>query len=179
MPETTSTPITEWVYVYADDMYRFAYSRLSNREEAEDIVQNTFVAALQALHSFEHKSSPKTWLFAILKNKIMDFHRKRYRQSAVVDDGKIDMVFFDDQGTWTENGMSRDWETEHLLDNPEFNQTLQGCMDRLPPKWLAAIQYKYLENRDTLTVCSELGISQANYWQLVHRAKIASAPLFE
>ena len=69
-------PIT-WVEKYADFLYRFGMSRLRDEEVARDLVQDTFLAALQQLDRFKANSSEKTWLSAILKNKIADFYRKQ------------------------------------------------------------------------------------------------------
>ena len=62
----------EWVERYGEGMFRFTLLRVNDEEHAEDIVQNTFLAALQAKDSFAGLSTEKTWLFGILKNKILE-----------------------------------------------------------------------------------------------------------
>jgi len=66
-----------WVSAHADYLYSFAITRLNDEEQAKDLVQETFLAALQKVNNFEGKSSERTWLTAILKNKIIDVYRKK------------------------------------------------------------------------------------------------------
>src|ERR1700712_5679287 len=66
-----------WVDAHADYLYGYTLSRLNDEEQAKDLVQETFLAALQKADKFEGKSSERTWLTAILKNKIIDVYRKK------------------------------------------------------------------------------------------------------
>jgi len=75
----------DWVKNYGNELYGFAFSKLSKQEVAEDLVQDTFLSALNAMDSFKGKSSERTWLYTILKNKIADYYRKastRYETAA-------------------------------------------------------------------------------------------------
>jgi RNA polymerase sigma-70 factor (ECF subfamily) len=65
-----------WVDQYGDALFRFAFFRTRDRVIAEDLVQETFLAALQSKERFKGQSSEKTWLFSILKHKIIDHFRK-------------------------------------------------------------------------------------------------------
>ncbi len=162
-------------------MISWAYYKTSQQETAEDLVQETSIAAFQSFHLFENKSKPKTWLFSILKNKIIDHHSKCYK-NAVIPANKISEEqsaslfgsLFDSNGQWKKNQGTPNWfnESEELLDNPEFNMVLTKCLNRLPLAWNSALQLKYLEEKEQKTICQELGISATNYWQIVHRAKL-------
>src|ERR1700712_5879991 len=66
-----------WVELHADYMYKYAIARINDEELAKDLVQETFLGALERVGKFEGKSSERTWLTAILKNKIVDVYRKR------------------------------------------------------------------------------------------------------
>lgn len=179
--QEASTVIKIWVDEYSSDMLSWAFYKTSNKEAAEDLVQETFISAFQAFHTFENKSKPKTWLFSILKNKVIDFHRKNYK-STVVSADKISeeqstflfSYLFDGGGEWKKERQpkNRTEEAGELLDNPEFNQVLITCIQKLPPLWHSAIQLKYLEEKDAGTICQELGVSTTNYWQIIHRAKL-------
>ncbi|MET3114193.1 RNA polymerase sigma factor (sigma-70 family) [Pedobacter sp. CG_S7] len=68
--ESTGEIIETWVKLYINSLYRWALIKTSEKEKAEDLVQDTFLAAYQQLENFNGKSSPKTWLLAILNNKI-------------------------------------------------------------------------------------------------------------
>jgi RNA polymerase sigma-70 factor (TIGR02943 family) len=173
--------IKEWVEEYGDDLYRWACHKTSSIETAEDLVHDTFLAAVQSYSRFEGKSSPKTWLFSILNKKIADYHRKKFRNtrsddrdlsSSVYDDAMDKFFQFD--GNWKKAVKPLEWDDteENLLDNDEFKSSLQGCMDGLPSKWLAIIQLKYLDQKDGKEICQDLGVTTANFWQILHRAKL-------
>jgi len=66
-----------WVKAHADYLYSYTLSRINNEEQAKDLVQETFLAALEKVDRFEGKSTERTWLTAILKNKIIDIYRKK------------------------------------------------------------------------------------------------------
>src|ERR1700710_1745409 len=66
-----------WVERYADHLYSYAFARLDDEEQARDLVQETFLAALEKLSQFQGNSSERTWLTAILKYKVIEVYRKR------------------------------------------------------------------------------------------------------
>ncbi|MFA7327306.1 MAG: RNA polymerase sigma factor [Candidatus Kapaibacterium sp.] len=80
-----SFSIKSWVELYSDQLYTWAFYKTSDKETAEDLVQETFLAAINSFEKFEGKSEPKTWLLSILKNKIADHFRKVYRSNANCD----------------------------------------------------------------------------------------------
>ncbi|MDZ7646527.1 MAG: RNA polymerase sigma factor [Cytophagales bacterium] len=61
--------LTQWVNQYGDALYSWAFHKTIDEAIAQDLVQETFIAAYQKLDTFKNASSPKTWLFGILKNK--------------------------------------------------------------------------------------------------------------
>ena len=67
----------QWVSKYADYLYAYALVRVDEEEQAKDLVQETFLAALKGIGQFESKSTERTWLTAILRNKIVDHYRKK------------------------------------------------------------------------------------------------------
>lgn len=166
--------IADWVKIYTKELYAYTASKVSDRELLDDIVQNTFLAALEGYSRFEGKSNPKTWLFAILKNKIADYFREKYKRSGAKEQFNPLDECFDQYGSWEPCHRPQDWETDEqeLLDNPEFNDVLKNCFDKLPGKWSAAIELKYLSDYNSKDICENLGISMANYWQTIHRAKV-------
>ncbi len=148
---------------------------------AEDLVQETFLAAVQSYEKFKGDSKAKTWLFSILNNKIIDHYRRAYKNPTVSeqqqsDAGSVSLfeTMFDSDGRWLKTNSPQEWtgEPEHVLDDVRFNVTLQHCMEVLPANWNAAIRLKYLEEKKAELVCQELEISTTNYWQILHRAKL-------
>ena len=65
-----------WVKAYSREFYNYAFLRLRKHEEAEDVVQTTFVKAFRCFASFKQGSSEKAWLYAILSNAIKDVLRQ-------------------------------------------------------------------------------------------------------
>jgi RNA polymerase sigma-70 factor (TIGR02943 family) len=168
-----TTTIRLWVGQYTENLYSWAYYKTSSKEAAEDLVQDTFLAAHQRLSGFKEKSNPKTWLFSILNHKIGDYHRKRLRNPAP-DAGNFYSLFFDRHDNWDDAGKPREWPQEegNVLDNAAFNQVLRHCLEKLPAQWFSAIWMKYMEEKKGEAICQELGIAPTNYWQILHRAKL-------
>lgn len=169
----------EWIDLYSDQLYSWAFYKTSRKETAEDLVQDTFVAAMQAYTKFENKSSIKTWLFSILKNKIYDYHRNNFKIELASEKLNSETInsrnnFFDKDEEWINSAHPADWgePNENLLDNLEFNKALKKCLEKLPPQWNSAIQLKYLASKDGKIICQELGITPTNFWQILHRAKL-------
>ena len=169
----------DWVGKYADPLFNYAIVRVSDREVARDLVQETFLSALQALDSFRGESSEKTWLFSILKNKIIDHFRKRSSAKTLpLSENGTDQsdlsTYFDDEGEWKDSAKPVAWTESpgDIYRGREFRKILQTCLARLAVQWRAVFTLKYLEDLDHEEICKELGISPSNYWVIMHRAKL-------
>jgi len=79
MEKKSNKTLENWLNDYSDDLFSWAHYKTSSKEIAEDLVQDTFLAAYKKMESFKGKSKPKTWLFSILNNKIIDHYRKSAR----------------------------------------------------------------------------------------------------
>ena len=168
--------LTSWVSAHGSQLHAWAYKRTSDQLIAEDLVQDTFVAALHALKSFKGEN-PKAWLFSILKHKVMDHFRQKYKMQFVdIGDRQEDVLglFFNKNQSWNKDRRPLDWSghEEELLDNEQFKQVLFTCMEQLPEQWSLAVKFKYLQERKGPAICEDLGISQTNFWQILHRAKL-------
>jgi len=168
-----------WVNQFSDELFSWAYYKTSSKETAEDLVQETFLAAYNKIDSFQGKSQPKTWLFAILNNKVIDYYRlsaKTTKQTFSISENEgleLSDDLFNETGNWKNRNINTVWDQEEeLLDNPEFNKVMQNCMEGLPQKWKFAITSKYLTEKKADEICQELEITVSNYWQIVHRSKL-------
>jgi len=171
--------IEAWVKLFTDSLFNWAFFKTSDKETAEDLVQDTFLAAYQQIETFNWKSSPKTWLLAILNNKILSFYRLKYKGLANgttldSDENAIFNQLFDKNERWKKDEIPVVWNVEerHLLDDLEFNRVLNSCISRLPEHWRSAITLKYIEEKKGELICQELEISATNFWQILHRAKL-------
>lgn len=167
----------EWVNIHADYLYAYAVARVNDEELARDLVQETFLAALERLDKFEGRSSERTWLTAILKHKVLDVYRKKSGASSFV---RVDGVAEDHDHFEAGNGH---WKEEHLprafgieqydeLANKEFENILRQCMKKLPALWFSVFTMKHMDELKTEVICGQLKLSPSNFWVIIHRAKV-------
>jgi len=171
---TDKNEIPTWVKAYTKDLFAYTISKVPDKESADDIVQNTFLSAVEGYSKFKHQSNPKTWLFAILKNKIADHLRNKYKKAGINNTFDPLEICFDEDGWWKPCHRPDDWniDEQQLLDNPEFNRVLKSCVDHLPAKWSSAVQLKFFYEENSGEICEQLKISVTNFWQMIHRAKV-------
>jgi RNA polymerase sigma-70 factor (ECF subfamily) len=168
----------EWVKAHTADLFRFARNRVKDPDDAEDLVQVALVSAWESLDRYQGESSPRTWLFAILKHKLLDHYRKSYREAERLsgrESGSDDPVeqFFDQEGHWNSGHAPKDIALFHQDDQSEkLDRALRHCLDALPEHLRAAVEMKYLQDMEGARIQEALGLSEANYWQQVHRAKL-------
>ena len=92
-----------WVDEHGDALFRYAMSRLADRPTAEDIVQETFLAALQGQDRFRGSSAPRTWLIGVLRHKLVDHFRRAGRMQQLEEPGDAvpdEETAFDERGRW-------------------------------------------------------------------------------
>ena len=174
---TTLEP-AKWVDNHADFLYYYALSRINNDETARDLVQDVFLAGLEKVSSFEGRSTERTWLTSILRNKIVDIYRKKTPGSLEIPANEKnesdERDFFEENGHWMEKNMPVPmWEHDvDIVRSKEFEKILEGCMKKLPAMWMSVFTMKYFEEESTKTICQVLDITQSNYWIIIHRAKL-------
>lgn len=177
VPDNTILNPHLWVKNYADYLYSYAITRLNDDELARDLVQETFLAALQRIEKFEGRSAEKTWLTSILKNKIIDVYRKKSSGLGKSNDiltAEQDDFFNPDDGHWKDEHrpVAFGIEQHDNLEKKEFQQILQRCMTKLPALWLSVFKMKHMDEESTEYICQELKVSSANFWVIIHRAKL-------
>ncbi|TWR24185.1 sigma-70 family RNA polymerase sigma factor [Mucilaginibacter achroorhodeus] len=166
-----------WVSAYADFLYRYAISRVNNEDQARDLVQETFLAGLQSQRNFAGKSSERTWLTAILKNKIYDVYRKKVnglKTAEMNDQTGEEPDFFHEDGHWKQEHQPQAFGVDDFdpLANKELNRVLLLCLQKLPALWFSVFTMKHMEDEATEMICKELRLTQANFWVIIHRAKL-------
>jgi len=173
--QTTS----DWLAEHGDYLYRFALARLRDSHQAEDVVQETMLAALQN-NSFAGQSSPRTWLTGILKHKIIDVLRKQVREVSLgesADHGndfleRPDMdEFFMEDGHWADKPQA--WgKPDGELEQKQFFGVLQNCMEKLPKKLAAIFTLRDIEEEENEKICKDLEITTTNAWVMLYRARM-------
>lgn len=164
-----------WLADYGDLLYRYAFSRVRSEAVAEDLLQDTLLAGLQAKATFNHQSSVSSWLVGILKNKIIDYYRKSKREVPFLTDADLgeDLINyqFDENGHWQVELV--DWGTpENDFDNQAFWQVFQQCQLRLP-EIMARLFMLRIDGVSTEECCQILDLSNANQlWVTLSRARM-------
>ena len=180
--ETTSpidNPAT-WVDAYGDFLYRYALSRVKNTSIAEDLVQETFLAALKSRRNFQGRSTARTWLIAILKHKIVDYIRKKVREQTSdkvelrLDAAAGDSVDtgFNSRGGWKSPPAKWGGNPTELYEQKEFMEILYHCLGELPERQARAFMLREIDGLTTDEICKALGISATNSWVMLYRARM-------
>jgi RNA polymerase sigma-70 factor (ECF subfamily) len=164
-----------WVDLYGDQLYGFAFARVQNRMVAEDLVQDTFVAALSGIDGFEGRSSEKTWLTSILRNKIVDHLRKLGREQPLSpsqdQEWQLDH-FFHENGEWEEKPERWGNTPEQILRQKEFWLVFMRCLSDLSERLRTAFSLREMEGLGCDDICKILGISPSNCWTMLYRARM-------
>lgn len=166
-----------WVELYADYLYGYSLTKIKSTEVAKDLVQETFLSALQGADSFHGLCSEKTWLTAILKNKIVDFYRKEAAkfQNRPGPAAAENQAFFEaEDGRWAaQHYPVGNWDVQpDAMHTLEFQQILKACMAKLPPLWSSVFTMKHLDEEESEAIMRHLNLTASNYWVIIHRAKV-------
>ena len=148
-------------------LFMFAMMRLRDPDLAEDAVQDTLVAALQSLDRFEGRSSIRTWLVAILRNKIADMMSKRGREVSA--DEMLDSLSeetdegFDERGHWDPEAKPRSWSSpEQALERDQFWGVFEQCLKIMSPRIGEVFVLREVMGESIGDICKNLEITEAN-----------------
>jgi RNA polymerase sigma-70 factor (ECF subfamily) len=162
------------------DMLRFARLQLRDRDAAEDMVQEAIEAALRQASRFAGQSSLKTWVFAILRNRIIDHLRSARRtvpMSSLVEDGddwqERLAAMFDDGGRWRDSARPQAWpDPEASMQSRQFWAVFEACLDHLPPNTARVFMMREFLGFESGEICAQLAITTSNCHVILHRARL-------
>ena len=165
-----------WLTQYGDALYRHAFARLHDPMAAEEMVQETLLGALKARDRYAGEASEKTWLFGILKHKIIDYLRKAVREQPHNDETvSFDALLensFDERGHW-KSGVSSWREPDKALEQTHFWNVLEDCVSRLPQRLSSLFALRELDGLDSHEICNILDISSTNnLWVMLSRMRL-------
>lgn len=165
----------QWLEEYGDALYRFARARVASRELAEDLVQETFLAAVEASTTYRGESSVGTWLVSILRRKIVDHYRRvpgpTLAEPMPTDFAGNPVNLFTPDGRWRE--VPSEWHApEGRLEKQEFWLVLEGCLEKLPGPLALAFRLRELMGLEMNEVCESQKQSAANVRVRLHRARL-------
>jgi RNA polymerase sigma-70 factor (ECF subfamily) len=149
--------------------------RLRDRSASEDLVQETFLAALKDRGSFAGDSSEATWLVGILKHKIADHFRRQSRESSLPDGDTPDRPGddpFNALGHWATGPAEWGGNPADLFHQKDFLDQFRKCLSGLSPNHANAFTLREIEGADTGEICKVLNVSETNLWVILHRARM-------
>jgi RNA polymerase sigma-70 factor (TIGR02943 family) len=176
MPKHLLNP-NKWIDLYADYLFNFTISRVNDREMAQDLVQETFLAGLKSMKNFKGEASERTWLISILKRKIIDHYRKI---NSIKGKAEVRITSNNDsetEGDWLEERVADPFDktAEDTMQNTELGEAILNCLSKLPEKQSEVFRMKTIEGIETEDICNELNITASNLWVIIHRARTAMA----
>lgn len=171
-----------WVEEYGDYLFKYALVRLRDSTRAEDMVQETFLAALRGGNKSAGRSAERSWLVGILKHKILDYYRKASRETSFTD-----LDFYSDEesdrfvpdglfaGGWVHELGPLEWRSDPgaSLDSQAFWKTFHDCSGKLPMNVSTVFTMREVDGVESKEICKLLNISENNLWVMLHRARMA------
>jgi RNA polymerase sigma-70 factor (TIGR02943 family) len=164
-----------WLERHGDYLYAYALQRIRRTEAAEDLVQETLLAAWTNRDGFAGEASERTWLTAILKRKVIDRLRRRVRDGLAGPPSAelIDDLLFDRHGEWKRSAAAAKCADPSAgIERAEFWMAMRGCLAKLPTRLHDAFVLRYLDQAAGKDISRELGLSDANLWVILHRARL-------
>lgn len=161
-----------WVEQYGDILYRYALARVKNEAAAEDLVQETFAAALRG--SFASRSSEQTWLIGILKHKIVDYFRASSRTvslDALLEGPDPLEAAFGERKEWKESPQKWRGVPEKGSELGALRDVLENCLSGLPERMREIFLMREVDEAETEELCKVFSLTPTNLWVLLHRAR--------
>jgi RNA polymerase sigma-70 factor (ECF subfamily) len=164
----------DWLSAHGDYLFNLAIGQVRDPLVAEDLVQETFLAAIKARERFSGRSSDRTWLVGILRHKIYDHLRRICRERPVRTDSTVnrtDQEAWDDSVLWAHEIAVESLEPSRRMELAEFRNALETALGKLPARIAQVFQLYEVEERPNREVCARLNISENNLWVMLHRAR--------
>jgi RNA polymerase sigma-70 factor (ECF subfamily) len=164
-----------WLDEHGDALYAYALMRVREPSLAEDLVQDTLLAAFKAVENFKGESTERTWLTGILKHKVIDHFRRSGRERPLTEEDEASMEetsFFDETGHWRVK--PGDWaEPERSLEQEQFWNAMNNCIEKLPEKLRLLYVLREFDDIETNELLETLKISSKNnLWVMLSRTRL-------
>jgi RNA polymerase sigma-70 factor (TIGR02943 family) len=167
-----------WLDEHGDVLYRYALARVRKPEVAQDLVQDTLLAAVRTHERFRGGSTVRSWLCGILKHKLCDYYRKLGRETSFTDleflANECDEKFAP-EGYWVHMNGPKEWKpaAEEVMHRDEFWETMRDCLVKLPERVATVFMMREMDEIESKEICATLSISDSNLWVMLHRARMA------
>lgn len=166
-----------WLDVHGDYLFSYALLRVKDTHVAEDLVQETLLAAVTARNTFSNQSTVRTWLTGILKHKLIDHFRRQGREIVIADlidqdDGDHLDHFFEANGRWIDKPESFP-DPESVFQQKQFWKVFQDCLSGLRPRQAEVFLAKEIHGMSNEEICKHFSLNPTNVWVLMHRARLS------
>ena len=172
---------TRWLDAHGDYLYRYALVRVRDAAAAEDLLQETLLAAIAARE--DHEGSELTWLTAILKDKILDYFHRIARtpdfQSSIHEEPDVFETTGTWQGHWREDCAPLSWPTDGLAQSREFWNTFDHCLSCLPPRMAVAFTLREIDGLSANQICEILDVNSNDLRLMLHCGRVKLRQLLE
>jgi RNA polymerase sigma factor (sigma-70 family) len=140
-----------------DSVYHFLYSRLGNREDAEDLTSEVFLKATKQLDSARAEASVAQWLFTVARTVLADHWRRYYRTGATVE--------LDEARVSEMPGASQSPDL-----SAESAKLVTDVLDALPPRYRMVLEFRFLRSYTIEETAQAMSLSAGNVKVIQHRA---------
>ncbi|WP_298619203.1 sigma-70 family RNA polymerase sigma factor [uncultured Zoogloea sp.] len=169
----------ELIADFRPQMIKFARLQLHDDAAGEDVVQEAIEAALAGIDRFAGRSALKTWLFTILRHKIIDSLRERGRtvqiSSLERDEEALDETLdglFNASEHWRPDTRPRPWADPHAaLERRQFWLVFETCLEVLPARTARVFMMREFLGLETDEICATLSLTTSHCHVILHRAR--------
>ena len=167
---------SRWLDCHGDYLFRYALVRVREATLAEDLLQETLLAAVGSYQGHAGRSSERTWLVGIMKHKVIDYFRRvaRNAQLSLTAEDDEDIECFEMSGPWRGHWRKDQAPTRwpiHVLESRDFWRTLEQCLSQLPQQMSIAFTLREIDGLTSTEICEILNITPNNLWVLLHRGR--------
>jgi len=168
LKQQRSQNVQEFQSFYQENLnliYRYIYSKVGNREEAEDLTSQIFVKAVRSVDAERGPQSMQKWLFQVARTTIADYWRAYYRASVSSLEELLDA------------GWEGPFDEEPLVSSDVPGKRVQRILEALPPQYREVLTCRFLLNLSIKETASRMGLTEANVKVLQFRALKRAADL--
>ena len=174
--EEHSRLLQSWIEEHSSYLLGYTRKYFRSRELCEDLVQETFLAAVEAIEGFQGRSAPRTWLVGILRHKILDRIRAKSRdKEKLVEDPDLELLskLFDEREHWRPETGPLVWNSapDKVVRNKEFLGTLQECLAKLPERIREIFLLREFEELSREEIAEKLGLKENHIGVLLFRSR--------
>ena len=155
---------------YQRPVFSLVYRMLRDREQAEDLAQETFVRVFNNIERYDPKYKFSSWIFKIATNLTIDHIRKKELATVSIDGSRY-AVTPDEIAASTITVEGRDPNPEQLLEAKELGSEIEAAIGSLRPEYRTAIVLRHVEGREYQEIADIMGLPLGTVKTFIHRAR--------